>query len=442
MTRRTVPDENLPGNPHGAQLAASMNSFPNPRASFADEILREGYAKFFERQTVLLTGSTGSLGGCLLYKLTLQLPTRKIYALIRSTPEAAFAKWRKAMPIQSQAIVSSKKVEYVIGDIKAENFNVAPDVLETLKSEVTLVIHTAAKISLDASLHDAIENNCLPSLELARMASQFRRLKLLVQISTAYVNSFLPDGPVLERAYTLADLDPEEELASAFAIQPTRSPSPAASDRFSSTYAHAKYLMERLLLSRYPLLPILLLRPTIFGQAIRHPFPLYGLENSTPMNKFFQYLLSDRGGVQIWHATEGYKTGANILDEIPVDLVANACLLHAAARTTGIVQIGSELYHPLTFDDFLEIAVSNAPPVIRRELPQVVFTEDRTAQQCFLAEMVRVASRNWLFHCGRSYWLKQVGGALSLCVDKGEAEELNRRRIRDIYKRAVDMAKI
>lgn len=414
-----------------------MSSLPAPRPSQADQVIREGYAKVFEGQVVFLTGSTGSLGGCLLYKLALQLPTRRIYALIRDTPEAAIDKWKKAMPNHTQAILASNKVEFITGDIKAVDFGIQVDGLDKLRNEVTLAIHTAAKISLDASLLDAIENNCLPALEMARIASQFRKLKLLIQISTAYANSFLPDGPVLERPYTLSDEDPEEALASALSLD--HSPH---TTRFSSTYAQAKYLMERLLPSRYPLLPILLLRPTIFGQALRHPYPLYGLENSTPMNKFFQYFIADRGATQIWHAAQGYKTGANILDEIPVDFVANACLLHAAARTTGIVQVGSELYHPLTFDEYLELAVSNAPPVIRRDLPQVVFTEDRGAPQCFLAELVRVASRNWLFDCGRSYWLRQVGGPLSLRADKTEMEDVNRKRVRRIYKRAADRARI
>ncbi|KAJ5379697.1 uncharacterized protein N7496_002125 [Penicillium cataractarum] len=412
-----------------------MSSFPAPTSSHADQIIREGYAKIFEGQTVFLTGSTGSLGGCLLYKLALQLPTRRIYALARGTPEQAIEKWRIAMPDQTQAILASKKVEFIIGDIKAVDFGIQLAVLEKLRNEVTLVIHTAAKITLDANIHDAIENNCLPSLEMARIASQFRRMKLLVQISTAYVNSFLPDGPVLERSYNLSDQDPEEELVSVLSLD--QSP---YTTRFASTYAQAKYLVERLLPKRYPLLPILLLRPTIFGQALRHPYPLYGLENSTPMNKFFQSFMADRGATQVWHAAEGYKTGANILDEIPVDFVANACLLHAAARTTGIVQIGSELYQPLTFDEYLEIAITNAPPAIRRELPQVVFTEDRSAPQCFLAELVQVASRNWLFDCGRSYWLKSVGGPLSLRADKFEIEEVNKMRIRQVYKRAVERA--
>ncbi|KAJ5220551.1 hypothetical protein N7468_009755 [Penicillium chermesinum] len=404
--------------------------------SHADQIIREGYTKEFAKHTVLLTGSTGSLGGCLLYKLALQLPTRKIYTLIRGSPEQAIEKWTKAMPDQTPAIMASNRTEFVTGDMTAPDFGIESGTLHQLQDQVTLVIHTAAKITLDASLPEALENNCLPSLEMARIASQFKRLKLLVQLSTAYVNSFLPDGPVLERPYSLTEEDPEDELASIFSLG--QSPH---SDRFSSSYAQAKYLMERLLAQRFPLLPILLVRPTIFGQAFRDPYPLYGLENSTPLNKFFQYFVADQDSTQIWHAARGYKTGANVLDEIPVDFVANACLLHASAHTAGIVQVGSGLYEPFTFDEYLEIVNSNAPPAILSTLPRVVFTEDREAPQCFLAELVQVASRNWLFDCGRSYWLKQVGGPLNLRSCRTQVNDLNQRRIALIYSRLARAGK-
>lgn len=410
---------------------------PAQAASQADQILREGYAKIYQSHTVLLTGSTGSLGGCLLYKLALQLPTRKIYTLIRGTPEEAIAKWKKSMPNQYQAILASKKVEFVLGNIRSTEFGLQPATLQELQEKVTLVIHAAAKITLDASPQDAFENNCLPALELARVVSRFRKLKLLVLISTAYVNSFLPDGSVLEKSYSLSDEDPEQELASVLSLK--RSPHTA---KFSSSYAQAKYIMERIILQRFALLPILLLRPTIFGQAIRDPYPLYGLENSTPMNKFFQLFMEDSGATQIWHSAKGYSTGANIIDEIPVDFVANSCLLHAAARTTGIVQVGSELYEPLTFDEYIDIVNGNAPPAIRKELPEIVFMEDRDAPQCFLAEMVQIASRNWLFDCGRSYWLKQVGGPLSMRACKSDVDSLNKKRIHRIYGHSVEKARI
>jgi hypothetical protein len=342
------------------------------------------------------------------------------------------------MPNHTDAILATKKIEFVIGDIKSVNFGIETPVLRQLQDQVTLVIHAAAKIKLEGPIRDALESNCLPALEMARIASEFRRLKLLVQISTSYVNSHLPDGPVLERIYQLGgEEDPEAELASMLTLDT----SPHAG-KFSSTYTQAKHLMERLLLSRFPLLPTLLLRPTIFGPAFRHPYPLYGPEDSTPLTKFTRLWFSDRGTTQVWHATEGYQSGANILDEIPVDLVANACLLHAAARTTGIVQIGAQLYHPVTFDELFRLGRDNATPAVQREFPKIIFTQDRSTPQCFLAELIQVGTRNWLFDCGRSYWLKQVGGPLSMQVCKHEADALNRIRARDVLGTGKEKARI
>lgn len=404
-----------------------MSSASTEKQPYADEVVRGGYAKIFEGHTVFLTGCTGCLGGCLLYKLALQLPTRKIFVLVRGNSQLAIGKLRESMPNHAQAILSTKKVEFVVGDIKMVDFGIETTILRQLQDQVTLVIHTAAKIKLEGPIRDALESNCLPALEMARIASEFRRLKLLIQLSTSYVNSHLPDGPVLERIYQLGgEEDPEEELASML----TLGTSPHAG-KFSSTYTQAKHIMERLLLSRFPLLPILLLRPTIFGPAFRHPYSLYGSEDSTPLTKFTRLWFSDRGTTQVWHATEGYKTGTNILDEIPVDLVANACLLHAAARTTGIVQVGSQLYHPITFDEVFRLGLENATPAAQREFPKIIFSGDHSTPQCFLAELIQVGTRNWLFDCGRSYWLKQVSGPLSMQVCKHEADAFNLIRTHD-----------
>ncbi|KAL3480866.1 male sterility protein-domain-containing protein [Aspergillus californicus] len=377
---------------------------------YEDEVKRKGYASAFESHSVLLTGSTGSLGGCLLYKLALQLPTRKIFVLVRGSSERAMKKWKKTMPRQTQALLASNKINFVIGDITKPDLGVDAPSLKRLREEVTLVIHTAAVISLDADIVDAVGNNCLPALELARVASSFRKLKLFIQLSTAYANSFLPDGHIAERLYSLSDVDCEDELAS---IQ--LSGGSPHTERFSSSYTHSKHLMERLMLKRYPTLPLLFVRPSIFGPAIRHPYPLYGPDASHPLNKFADLLISDRGGKQIWHAAEGYESGTNILDEIPVDFVANACLLHAATRTRGIVQVGSQLYVQRTFDDFLNLVRSNVPAEIRDQLPVITFVQDKKTQQ--------------------SLWLRQMGGPLSLAASEQDADKFNMARIIGIYEK-------
>ena len=43
-------------------------------------------------QTIFLTGSTGILGGCLLYKLALQLPTSRIFVLVRGSIQGVIGK--------------------------------------------------------------------------------------------------------------------------------------------------------------------------------------------------------------------------------------------------------------------------------------------------------------------------------------------------------------
>lgn len=336
------------------------------------------------------------------------------------------------MPDQTRAILNSKKIHFIHGDISKSGFGINEKDMQTLSEEVTLVIHAAANIVLDADLRDSMRNNCLPSLELARIVVRFTRMKLLVQISTAYVNSFLPDGHVAEKVYNVSEEaeDPEAELA--WIMDGKASP---YAPRFASPYAYAKHLMERLLLKRHPLMPLLLLRPTIFGPALRDPYPLYGPENSTPLNKFAQFFLSDGGATQVWHATEGYTSGANILDETPVDFVANACLLHSAARTTGIVHVGAELFVRRTFDQITREICAIAPPDMRKDVPTMVFTEDRSVPQCILAELVQVGTRNWLFDCSRSHWLKQVSGPLTLEACRTEVDQLALARLQQVYDR-------
>ncbi|KAJ5309356.1 beta-xylosidase [Penicillium atrosanguineum] len=380
----------------------------------------------FKKHTVFLTGSTGALGACLLYKLAVQLPTNKIFVLIRSSPDIAISKWRHVMRDEFQSVIDSGKIHYIRGDITLPSFGIDALSMEKLRREVTLIFNTAANITLNSTISDAISENCLPALELARIASKFPFLKIFIQISTAYVNSFLPDGEIKEKIYEISDNDPEDVLASILDSGDSRD-----TQRFSSSYAHAKYLMERLLLERYPLLPLLLLRPACFGPAMRDPYKLYGPDSSLPLNKFAQTFIAMRDPAQIWHATEGSTTGTNILEEIPVDFVANVCLLHAAKKTFGIIHVGSELHVDRTFDDFLALYRLVIP--LEKQSSGVVFVQDRSLDQCFLADLVKVGTRNWRFDCSRSKWTKEVHGPLSLNTPGHEVEELQRENIRLLY---------
>ena len=169
-----------------------------------------GSTDFFKDKTIFLTGATGNLGGCLLYKLSAILHARQIYVLCRGSAALAKITITKHMPLQAKDVLLNPCLTFIQGDIKEPNFAVPKPQLEQLEKEVQIIINAAADISLVAPLKDVIESDCMPPLELARMATRFQRLEQFIQISTAYCNSFLPDGLVEEKMYPLGD--PEDEL--------------------------------------------------------------------------------------------------------------------------------------------------------------------------------------------------------------------------------------
>lgn len=101
----------------------------------------QDYLSSFNDQVVFLTGATGGLGGCLLFKLASQLPTKKVYILCRSESKAR-ATWKKTMPNQIDSILRSDRVKIVIGDILKPNFGISPDLLAEIASQTTIIIHS------------------------------------------------------------------------------------------------------------------------------------------------------------------------------------------------------------------------------------------------------------------------------------------------------------
>jgi Male sterility protein len=126
--------------------------------------------------------------------LALILRTPKIYILIRKSDKRAVDRWTQTMPKQWWDLVTSGSIEF------DPMLGIGKDVLKEMKKKVTLIIHAAANISFKSSINEAIADNCLPSLRMADITSEFEKLGCFVQVSTAYANSFLPDGLIEERS--------------------------------------------------------------------------------------------------------------------------------------------------------------------------------------------------------------------------------------------------
>jgi alcohol-forming fatty acyl-CoA reductase len=176
-----------------------------------------------------------------------------------------------------------------------ERFGITTKTLCKIKKEVTIIIHTAANISFRAPLQKIVLDNCLPVFRLAAWAIKITRLQHFVQVSNIYANSFLPDGPVEEKIYYLSNPnDTEAELEEILRTGTTRH-----LQRFPWAYIYSKQLIERLMISRFPNLLILFLRPTSIGPAIAQPYEMYGPQGSCPISILYARLIQPTRGKSI-----------------------------------------------------------------------------------------------------------------------------------------------
>ncbi|KAK1995254.1 male sterility protein [Colletotrichum falcatum] len=380
---------------------------------------------FFKNQVILLTGATGGLGGCLLYKLAVVLRVPKIYVVIRKTPEKAIQTWSTTMPNHVDDILQTGSIKFISGNLAAPHYGIAEHDVHTLEKDVTIVINAAANISLRQPLRPAVQENCLSALDLGEMATRFTKLICFVQVSSAYALSDLPDGPMEERIYPIGDA---EQLLSDILSGKTD-----GQDGFAWPYARSKRLMECLLDQRLGhRLPLLIVRPTSIGPAIREPFELYMPNASCPGNTFYARMMYPTGGSAVFHAAAGSASGKNTADEVPVDLVANVVLQHARRATRDVVHASSELYIRETFDDHLRNLERYVPADWRLRMAQPVFTTDRGAQQSPVAEFYAIKTRNWLVRTDRSRGL-DASGPIGMGIGDHNLQAFTEKRVRRIF---------
>ncbi|KAJ7766498.1 male sterility protein-domain-containing protein [Mycena maculata] len=389
---------------------------------------------FFQHQTIFLTGGTGSLGGCLLFKLAMRVDTQGIYVLVRGSEARAKVRWASTMPAQIGPMLATGKIQLVVGDTKERDCGIAPAVLAEMAGCVTLVIHCAANISLKAPLKQSVFDNCIPTLALAQLAGTFPNLSKFVHVSTAYANTFLPDGVVEEKIYPVGD--PERHLSD---IVDTGSITQKDVPEFTWPYGFAKHLTE-CLLSRNPRLPLLIVRPTTIASAISEPYPHYSPPGACPMSTYIRiYMAAPDSGV--FRVTS--STADNVVDEIPVDLVANLLLLHVAHGTTGIVHAGAQSYVPRTLGQLHATILAHIPRPERLPQPPFQYVTDARIEEGRYATFWRALGRDWNFSTKASEFLTNIEGPLSIrgLLDGHDAAAFMDERARLVAREIADRPK-
>lgn len=194
--------------------------------------------------TIFITGATGNIGGKLVIRILEDDPSARLILLVRgkSTVEAE-QRVEKVLGILSPETnlqENRKRIRVVCGDITVKGLGLSESVLDSLASEVTHIIHSAAATQFTLSLECTRQINFTGTrnvMEFAARVNKAGNLKRIAHISTAFVCGDR-DGVILE-----------DELCQG--------------QKFSNSYEQSKWETETMVRELMSELPIAIFRPSI-----------------------------------------------------------------------------------------------------------------------------------------------------------------------------------
>jgi thioester reductase-like protein len=350
-------------------------------------------------ETILLTGSSGFLGKVVLASLLRRdHGSERLILLLRAPDEAAAAARLRDEVLTSEALAgvrsglleeaaASGRIRAVAGDLSRPDLGAGD---RDGWGAVDTVIHCAATVSFEEPLDHALDTNAMGPVRLLEAVRGAGAEPHFVHVSTAYAADCRVDV-VREAEYAhpaVAALEPEEMLEAArwwreaaeteseakglrarFAAAAARDAATRADvepgeraeelrqrwvrERLAErgrryavkagwpdTYALTKALGERLLVERSERTTIV--RPSIIESSLRQPRPgwLEGIKVADPLVLAY----AARG------LTHLAGRATNLIDIVPVDCVANACVaaaLYPPSEPLRVLAVGSTARNPL-----------------------------------------------------------------------------------------------
>ncbi|XP_072979734.1 probable fatty acyl-CoA reductase 4 [Typha angustifolia] len=350
----------------------------------------DGVAKSIEDKSMLVTGSTGFIAKIFVEKvLRIQPKVKKLFLLVRAKNDVC-AKQRveaEVMEIELFNVLREKhgknfssffwdKVHPVAGDISSENLGINDGKLrEFLWDEIDVIVNSAATTSFIDRYDTALSINTFGVKNVLVFAMKCIDLKMLLHISTAYVNTerkgvILEEPLSLDKAFNgCSKLDIEAEMALAQQTLEELTRNEASQDAikiamkelgqkrallfgWSNTYRFTKAMGEFLAYPFASRLPLVILRPTMITSTYKEPFPGW-IEGVRTIDMYITNFAM--GYVKYFPADY-----TSILDLVPGDTVVNAMMAilaaHSHESSSFIYQIGSSLQNPLTIGEFISMA--------------------------------------------------------------------------------------
>lgn len=274
---------------------------------------------------ILLTGGSGFVGNVFLHVISevrkAEFPDVKIDCILRDKRGVPFEERRRDMYLDPKYgfLKNHDSIQFVKGDVIEPNFGMD----SSLFSRYTHIVHCAAEISFSKSVAEAIRVNVLPVQRLCEVAKKCPELTRVLYVSTAYVQK-ASDEPILETIDTTEDIE---------ALM--RSPKP---ENHPNTYCMSKYMAE-LWLHRHCETRHTIVRPSIIGPALAHPYPGFSHRYSSPIvnvtNLAYSGILS--------HHSQGHRpvnvipvdyAAFDMIDALVSDQNEEACIIHSTSDVT------------------------------------------------------------------------------------------------------------
>ncbi|RLN04623.1 fatty acyl-CoA reductase 1-like [Panicum miliaceum] len=329
---------------------------------------------YFKGKSILITGSTGFLGKILVEKiLRVQPDAHKLYLLL-------FGLLREKHGDGFQQLIQEKVVA-LPGDIIYENLGLEAPMLKDLAEEVDIIVNIAATTNFYGRYDVSLDVNVLGVKHLCHFAKQCPRLKMFMQVSTAYVCGDR-EGLILEkpinpgeslREGTYLDVDAELRLVREAKKELMMNCSSSDGDArkterkamkelglqrarhfgWSNTYVFTKAMGEMLLGQLRGDMPVVIMRPSIITSVRADPLPGWMQGTRTIDTLIIGYAKQNLscflGDLSV------------VVDVIPGDMVVNAMMAamvaHSEEKGAAVVPVyhaTSSLRNPATYSVLYE----------------------------------------------------------------------------------------
>ncbi|XP_048321561.2 fatty acyl-CoA reductase 2, chloroplastic [Ziziphus jujuba] len=350
-----------------------------------------GIVKFLRGKCFLITGATGFLAKVLIEKILWTVPdVGKIYLLIKANNKEAamgrlkneiinselFKRLQKTHGKSYQAFMLEKLVP-VVGNVCKSDIGLEEELAEKMAKEVDVIVNSSANTTFDERYDVALDINTRGPGHLMGFAKKCKKLKLFLQVSTAYVNGER-QGRIMEKPFCIGEsiageinisgnppnflptLDVEGEINLAFtsnkafqnnATQKMKDLGLERAKKYGwqDTYVFTKAMGEMMIDNVREGVPVVIIRPSVIESTLKEPFPgwMEGIRMMDPIVLYY-------GKGQL----TGFIADPNgILDVVPADMVVNAMLAaiakHGVAQKPdiNIYQIASSVVNPLFQQD-------------------------------------------------------------------------------------------